>query len=273
SDVQFVSCSSGADSPKVVPYNLTSFDWWYFDAVSEDGTEEVVVVFYSASEASFPFDLDIKSDLSVMVQGTWEGGTSSLLYSSFADEATVTTVGDGSNGNWTNAGGYWTSTSDLSQYSISIETDNVFGTFVLESVAPGHYPCGPLEVGQNEEILPGIGWVNVVPDAQGTVNMTIDGKLLSFTGYGYHDKNWSNQPFADAVKSWYWGHGRLGPYSVVWYDAIAADGTEYVSGYAVQNGQVVSSTCSGVKVRPIGVNSEYPPQPSIGSPGGFNIEL
>lgn len=89
----------------------------------------------------------------------------------------------------------------------------------------------------------------------------------------YKFQNWSNQPFTDAVQSWYWGHGRLGPYSVVWYDSISTDGTEYVSGYAVQNGQVVSSTCSGIKVRPIGANSQYPPSPTLGTPGGFNIEL
>lgn len=135
SDVQFESCLSGADSPKVVPYNLTSFDWWYFDAVSEDGAEGLVIVFYSASEASFPFDLDLQSDLSVMVQGTWEGGSSSLLYSSYTRLATVSTVGDGSNGNWIDAGGSWTSTPDLSQYSISIDNENVSGTFNLESVS------------------------------------------------------------------------------------------------------------------------------------------
>jgi hypothetical protein len=85
--------------------------------------------------------------------------------------------------------------------------------------------------------------------------------------------SWGVQPFAANVNSWYWGHGRLGPYSLVWFDIIGADGNEYVSGYASLDGEVIASSCSGIKVRPTGVNSQYPPVIGSGSPGGFYIEL
>jgi len=75
------------------------------------------------------------------------------------------------------------------------------------------------------------------------------------------------------VQSWYWGHGRLGPYSIVWFDVIAGDGAEYVSSYASLNGSVVASSCSGIKVRPQGANSQYPPVVTSGNPQGFYIEL
>jgi hypothetical protein len=75
------------------------------------------------------------------------------------------------------------------------------------------------------------------------------------------------------VNSWYWGHGRLGPYSVVWFDIIGANGNEYVSSYASLDGKVIASSCSGIKVRPTGVNSQYPPVSGSGNPGGFYIEL
>jgi hypothetical protein len=75
------------------------------------------------------------------------------------------------------------------------------------------------------------------------------------------------------VNSWYWGHGRLGPYSLVWFDIIGADGNEYVSSYASLDGEIIASSCSGIKVRPTGSNSQYPPVIGSGNPEGFYIEL
>ena len=75
------------------------------------------------------------------------------------------------------------------------------------------------------------------------------------------------------MKSWYWGHGRLGPYSIVWFDVLASNGTEYVSSYAALNGSIIASSCSGIKVRPTGSNSQYPPVVTSGNPQGFYIEM
>lgn len=79
--------------------------------------------------------------------------------------------------------------------------------------------------------------------------------------------------FEDAVLSWSWGHGRLGPYSLVWFDGIATNGTEYASGYITKDGQVLGTSQCGtnnVQVRPI--NAAFPPQ--VGSdPSGFNIVI
>jgi hypothetical protein len=88
-------------------------------------------------------------------------------------------------------------------------------------------------------------------------------------------QNWSNQPFTNNVASWYWGHGRLGPYSIVWFDTLGVDGKEYVSSYVSKHDKIVVSSCDAgsIKVRPNGVNSEYPPKVSTGNPGGFTIEI
>ena len=96
--------------------------------------------------------------------------------------------------------------------------------------------------------------------------------VLSVTEY-IISQNWGVQPFAQNVGSWYWGHGRLGPYSIVWFDVLDPTGTEYVSAYAAQNGSIVSAQCGGLKVRPAGANSTYPPVQSSGDPEGFRIEL
>jgi hypothetical protein len=90
---------------------------------------------------------------------------------------------------------------------------------------------------------------------------------------GYHDKNWGDAPFFSAVQSWYWGHARLGPYSLVWFDALTYTAKEYFSAYVVKDGEVVESTCkkNSVVVRPWGANSEYPPQVTSGPPEGLGL--
>lgn len=147
-----------------------------------------------------------------------------------------------------------------------------------------------MKEGQTLEVAPYIGWVNAVPDAMASVDLVIGGSKLSFTGVGYHDKvsmlprfhafsysfqNWSNQPFAQNVGSWYWGHGRLGPYSIVWYDYLTRDGAEFVSAYAARNNQIVTASCAStsIRVRPTGQNSTYPPVHGSGTPSGFHINL
>lgn len=61
-----------------------------------------------------------------------------------------------------------------------------------------------------------------------------------------------------AVSSWYWGHARVGPYSVVWFDAWDANVNEYASGYVVKDGKVLQGSCGegGVQVRPWAGNQD-----------------
>lgn len=54
-------------------------------------------------------------------------------------------------------------------------------------LGPGHFPCNPLVGGVNEQIFSHLGWINVIPAATGTVDFTINGKRLQFTGTAYHD--------------------------------------------------------------------------------------
>ncbi|RDW56349.1 hypothetical protein BP6252_14174 [Coleophoma cylindrospora] len=113
----------------------------------------------------------------------------------------------------------------------------------------------------------------MIPDAATNVNLTVDGSPVSFAdGVGYHDKNWGDAPFADSVSSWYWGHANLGPYSIVWFDAIDSTGTEHHSGYVAKDG-VFSGGCgdAAVVVRPWGENSTYPPLVTTGIMQGLEL--
>jgi hypothetical protein len=61
-------------------------------------------------------------------------------------------------------------------------------------------------------------------------------------GLGYHDHKWSDRPFHHSVKNWFWGHGRLGDYSIVWLFSEGHDGKIYSNAYlAHPNGKNVAS--------------------------------
>lgn len=273
---QFVSGSAGFDGPKVTPNNGTSYDWWYFDAVSAENNCSIVIVFYIATNTGFPFVLS-GSALSIDFFATFENGTTVVfpINSQPSGEAIIVTNGNGSTGYWNSTGAQWVGTASMSSYVITINspTLGIKGSLTLNSVSPAHYPCGPIASGANLEVSPNIGWANAVPDANALADFTINGTPIQFTGPGYHDKNWGVQPFGANVDSWYWGHGRLGPYSLVWFDIVGADGNEYVSSYAALDGTIIASSCSGIKVRPTGQNSQYPPAVSTGNPEGFHIDL
>lgn len=124
--------------------------------------------------------------------------------------------------------------------------------------------------------------MNVVPDGDGIVELEVLGEKVEFRGPGYHDKvcppsyplpyntyththiqknkgltmkkkNWSNRPFQTTISSWNWGHGHVGPYSIVWFNAITRSNETYVSSYVAKNGKVITSTCNTTQltVRPI----------------------
>ncbi|KAJ6548789.1 hypothetical protein B0H19DRAFT_1031982 [Mycena capillaripes] len=275
----FTSSAKGLDAPKIHPVNNSAFDWWYFDVVSADPTSvaSVVIVFYTSTATAFPFLPPSASVTRAQIHVSFPNGT---VFTAFApaDGATVTADDNASSGDWHGSGFKWAAShTGTSSYTIFIDAAEigVQGTIKFHSVAPPHYPCGPMVAGQNMEVGPRIGWANAVPDATTTVDLVVKGTKLAFTGVGYHDKNWSDQIFTSNVASWYWGHGRVGPYSIVWFDFLALNGTEYLSAYAAKDGEIIAASCdsNSIRVRPIGQNATYPPVLSTGTPSGYHVTL
>jgi hypothetical protein len=145
STAQFVSGVSGLDGPKIQPNNATTFDWWYFDAVSEDSLSSIVIVFYLSTDLGFPFLLPL-SAVSVDIFVSFQDGTLLFLpindLPSTAGEATIVTDGDGSSGYWESTGFQWTSMSDMSQYTVTIDSPllGISGSLVLNSVRTNNIP-------------------------------------------------------------------------------------------------------------------------------------
>jgi hypothetical protein len=189
STANFISSSTGLDGPQISSLNSTSWDWWYFDAVSPDLKTALTIVFYTALTTGFFFLPPSEPVTIVSFDCTFANGTAFHAVLE-ASEAVITTLGDGSSAPFEGTGASWAGAPDMSTYRIAIDSprNGIVGTFELTSVAPPHYPCGAAEAGQNMMVGPRIGWSNAVPDAVGVVDFRVDGSEFSWTGVAYHDK-------------------------------------------------------------------------------------
>lgn len=123
--------------------------------------------------------------------------------------------------------------------------------------------------------LPRFFWAYAVPDADVTVDLTINGTAVQFEGIGYHDKNWGDKTVLQSPKYWDWGHARVGPYSVVWYDLLDFDDNEYHRSYIARDGQVQVLSCddSATVTRPLGSNATWPNSGGLTSISGISTNF
>jgi hypothetical protein len=129
-------------------------------------------------------------------------------------------------------------------------------------------------VGVTQNLLPGLYWANAVPDAETVVDLVVGDTPIAFTdGVGYHDKNWGNKSIIDGPRYWDWGHGRLGPYSIVWYSLLDYNGQESRRAYVVKNGEVLLVSCGleSMEVRQRGGKAAWPPTTGLLETDGLAI--
>ncbi|KAJ7225045.1 hypothetical protein C8J57DRAFT_1440143 [Mycena rebaudengoi] len=273
SEVDFTSSTAGLDAPKVRPINASAIDWWYFDVVSTDPNSRASVVLVFSAVGGVP-DMPLRAQATVSFPNGTLTSTETVVP---ADRATVTTEGNGSSGDWHRSGFTWRYSAHSGAYDIFIDSQDLDmeGQIHFQPHAPAHYSCGSAVAGQNMVVAPNIGWANALPDAAATVDLTVGGTRLAFKGAGYHDKNWSPQPFGASAALWYWGHGRVGPYSIVWFDSLDLNGTEYGSAYVAKDDTILVANCdlSSIRVRPKGENATFPPGSNTGFPSGYHITL
>ena len=134
----FTSSAYGLDAPKVETINDTSYEWWYFDAVSEDQKSSVVLTFFVAPATGFPESgAPDNAILAATIALSYPGQeVASFLSSVPATEATVVSVGNGASGFWKGSGMNFVGTPDLSNYLVSVDSPSigVKGFMTLQSV-------------------------------------------------------------------------------------------------------------------------------------------
>jgi hypothetical protein len=273
----FISKPYNFEAPHLSAANGSSFQWWWFDVLTSSTNRSALnIIFFDAANAAFPLTLQPNNLLSIFISAYSANGTQ-YEYSIPIDSATVKwgngsklDLGNGVIGNFLSdsINGTFSSPIGLSSFSIEVSspTFGIEGSLNFKSTAPPHYACST-NIGANQalEVLPNIGWANAMPSASvtGTFSFGNGTESLHFhNALGYHDMNWSTQSLFSAIDSWYWGHAKLGPYTIVWFDGLDKEGVEHSNAYvAHENGEILLASCSpgSVTVRPQGKGAQYPP--------------
>ncbi|KAF2260491.1 hypothetical protein CC78DRAFT_547463 [Lojkania enalia] len=263
------------DKPRLIPRpNVTSFDMWYFDGVNRANiNESVTVTFYLATNASIPFRSDSTTSISLDLALTFADGTQNFFQINSAiggyGWAMIHTMGPGSNSTFT-LGAKWASNWDGTEYVVNVEgaeREHRFeGELKLSSAAPARYPCHLASdlTGRNIslEVMPKLGWTNILPDARASAKFTLTNldldtqesseQTIAFeNGIGFHDQLWSDRPFPLIAQYWSRGHVRLSPFgndtgamwSLVWFHGIDRRGKVHNSAYISASGTSILLDC------------------------------
>jgi hypothetical protein len=132
-----ISKHGNLDGPQLSAVNSSSYEWWYFDAVSDDHLSAITVVFYTSLASGFGFIPPTPDVTVVGIDFLFPNGTTDSIMLN-ASEAVITTVGQGSSAVFEKSGARWEGAPDLSSYIININApeSGIAGRFRLDSVAP-----------------------------------------------------------------------------------------------------------------------------------------
>ena len=182
------------------PRDPRFYEWWYFDALLEDGTTVVVWFgdnwFYGVEKRVVNVDLTPPRGRTRTVYKAWdEPGT-------FATDRADVRIGphrfEGS----------------LERYTITVdpkEHDGVGCALTLVRSAPSWRP-GTGHIAAGEDFF---AWLPSVPNGVVTGTLTVDGVTTEVRGSGYHDHNWGNVSPAALMDSWWWGRAVVGEHTFV----------------------------------------------------------
>ncbi|KAL3494977.1 hypothetical protein BJX62DRAFT_233947 [Aspergillus germanicus] len=271
STVQWVSKKNTFDAPKVVPMNSTTYQNWWFDAVTPDGTSTFTVNFLTTPANAAGLVPDGHAGAPILaILARLPNGT---MVSQYLSASAAAIASGAAAGTWLDTGAKFRGTPSLRDYYVDIDTTKlkvpsvlkVKGSLHYRSLTPAHYPCGTtLDAGQDLQVFPHLGWTNTMAGASVSGSMTIEDQKLTFRhgehNIGYHDMNWGDGDFTAVAKSWFWGHFTLGPYTVALWDGVGTgdDAQEFTTAYVANDGNVVASGCGPDKIRVRPVDGTWP---------------
>ncbi|GAB4455914.1 MAG: hydroxyneurosporene dehydrogenase [Armatimonadaceae bacterium] len=219
------------------PARPGAYEWWYFDALSDDGRWAVVAIYFLGTPMSPYYKATV--DGANPLPRHWCGIFFSLhentaspglppawverayIYNLYRDEifgeqGTVS-LHDGTGIqplNRENSSSWRLTTREAGLWHGMVCAEGTF-TQIGE-------PLCLNPVGNEQELHT---WVCVAPLCRVEMKVTlINGKEVSFHGHGYHDHNFGQLPW-DNLTLWYWGQAEVGRHKAIYYVTDFADAT------------------------------------------------
>jgi hypothetical protein len=199
--------ASWEDGFRTDPGGPGTFEWWYVDAVLDDGSTLVINfmaknfrVGRGVNQPPAPvvtFELD-------RPDGTHVERSSPAHTDDYAFATDRCDVRVGVN----------TISGDLHTYRIHVDIDGVVAEVTLTGQVPSWRPnTGHILFGDHQQKY--FAWLPSVPQGAVDATLTIDGATHHHTGTGYHDHNWGDAEMARLMHHWYWARAEAGDYTVI----------------------------------------------------------
>jgi predicted secreted hydrolase len=167
------------------------FEWWYYDAQSEECSVAVAI---HATNVSNPGSNVPNIEVNVACPNATAHIVKEYDRSSFSssnETCDVSIGGSHAEGN-------------LSNYDLLVDEGGVKMDLHFDSTVPSWRPgSGTIYFGADKTKQ--FSWLVAVPRATVNGTLTINGTSFNMSGTGYHDHNWGNIQLFTEIKEWYWG--------------------------------------------------------------------
>ena len=244
------------DGFRTRPGGPGTFEWWYFDAVLDDGSTLVINFMVKdirggsgikqPARPVVTFELD-RPDGTHVERARHSGDDFA-----FGTDRCDVRVGTS------------TFTGDLHTYQIHVDIDGVVADVTLTGQVPPWRPeTGHILFGDEHPRL--FAWLPSVPQGTVQATLTVDGETRTLTGTGYHDHNWGDAAMQQLIHHWYWARAEAGGYCVIASDIIAErkyGHTEIPIFLLAKDGKIVADDSALVR---FGQTGEHP-DPVTGKP-------
>ncbi|MGH2616933.1 MAG: hypothetical protein ACRDJC_17000, partial [Thermomicrobiales bacterium] len=187
---------------KAIAAEPDTYEWWYFDIQSPDGTTITGTFATTPTKGFVPrFGEPVASvNLSYSTGGPTRTEEITFPLDQFIASEAVLDV----------QAGPVAMKGDLQTLRITGEINGLAIDVTFEQEAtPLRFGNGYVLVGSPERYR---GWFNPFPQARATGAFTIDGQEIQIDGAGYHDHNWGNMTAGEGTVGWLWAKADLGRY-------------------------------------------------------------
>ena len=189
------------------PADPRHFEWWYFDALLEDGT--TIVAWFGDN---WPFGIGART---VSLEITPAGGATERWFGSYREKGSFgTDRADVRIGPHSFSG-------NLVDYHIFIDPAATGGQGIdlnLHGTVAAWRPASGV-IAEGDDYF---AWLAAVPEGEVSGSVTVEGATRQVRGSGYHDHNWGNISPAALMDSWWWGRATVGGHTVIASELRAA---------------------------------------------------
>jgi hypothetical protein len=217
-----------------------NWEWWYFDAILDDGST-AVVQFFTKGGAEVKLNGDhpmitvkITSPDGTHYQGKFNTKADDAFYGENQCDVRI-----GTN----------TFKGDLREYHITVDSINeISADLVLTSMSQSYRPGTAFFTFDSDDEY--YTWLCAVPKGKVNGTLTYGGKTVQVSGFGYHDHQWGSVNYLKEWNHWVWARQSFDDFSMLVFDMVSSKKTEYTRFPIVfiqdKDGNIVFENLQGV---------------------------